>query len=71
MTNKFMIIDYGKEHTESYQTYDLWDEHNKAELKEIKISSKYILSTGDVIYINDLENITDIILDLKKEDNNE
>lgn len=71
MKNKFMIIDYGKEKTESYTTYDLWDECNNNELKEIKISTKYILSTGDIVHINDLENINNIILDLKKEDNNE
>lgn len=66
-----MVIDYGKEQTDSYKTYDLWDENAKTELKEIKISSKYILSTGDIIYINDLEENTDIILDLKKEENDE
>ena len=71
MKNKFMVIDYGKEETNNYLSYDLWDENNNLELKEIKISTKYTLSTGDVIYINDLENINNIILDLIKEKNNE
>ena len=65
--NKFMVIDYGKEQNDDYATYDLWDECNKTELKEIKISSKYILSIGDIIYINDLNNINNIIFDLTKE----
>lgn len=69
--NKFMVVDYGAEQNDNYATYDLWDEFNDVELKEIKISSKYMLSTGDLIYINDLENITNIILDLKKENTDE
>jgi len=71
MKNKFMIIDYGKEQKDNYATYDLWDEINKKELKEIKISTNYNLSTGDLIYINDLENINNIILDLKKGNDDE
>ena len=66
MKNKFMIIDYGKEKTKSYTTYDLWDEYNDTELKNIKISNKYVLSTGDIININDINNINDIILELSK-----
>ena len=71
MKNKFMVIDYGREQKDNYATFDLWDENNKIEIKEIKISTKYNLSTGDIVYINDLENINNIILDLIKEKNNE
>ena len=67
MKNKFMVIDYGKEETDNYSSYDLWDENNNYELKEVKISTKYTLSTGDIIYINDLENINDIITDVTKQ----
>ena len=59
--------DRGKEETDNYSSYDLWDENNNYELKEVKISTKYTLSTGDIIYINDLENINDIITDVTKQ----
>ena len=71
MKKKCMVIDYGREQTTDFITYDLWDEQNDVELKEVKISSNYKLSTGDIIYIIDFENINDIILKVEIEQNNE